>query len=164
MALVHKNLYDNGKQECLNYLTHGGPGYQPKIFPSDVYISGIVDAAKSFRRSIDFGWNRLNASYFVSVFGVSANSMQCSYGQRGNSVPTILLTMKKRLYSGGGLQAEKNFWINAENTEEESVRNHLNRGVVARGIDVHCLEGLIKASVLDLIRLNCHQPVNTALV
>ncbi|XP_074333069.1 uncharacterized protein LOC141670912 [Apium graveolens] len=87
----------------------------------------------------------------VSVFGVSANSMQCSYDQRGNSVPTILLTMQKRLYSGGGLQAEGIFRINAENTEEESVRNHLNRGVVPRGIDVHCLAGLIK-------------PVNTTLV
>lgn len=30
--------------------------------------------------------------------------MQCSYDQRGNSVPTILLMMQKRLYSGGGLQ------------------------------------------------------------
>lgn len=86
----------------------------------------------------------------VSVFGVSANSMQCSYDPRGNSVPTILLTMQKRLYSGGGLQAEGIFRINAENTEEESVRNHLNRGVVPRGIDVHCLAGLIKAWFREL--------------
>ncbi|KAK1369883.1 Rho GTPase-activating protein 3 [Heracleum sosnowskyi] len=86
----------------------------------------------------------------VSVFGVSANSMQCSYDQWGNSVPTILLAMQKRLYSGGGLQAEGIFRINAENTEEESVRNHLNRGVVPRGIDVHCLAGLIKAWFREL--------------
>ena len=112
--------------------------------------------------------------FSVSVFGVSANSMQCSYDQRGNSVPTILLMMQKRLYSGGGLQVQPSrlmawsiyglitiwFWtiflyvicikaegifrINAENTEEENVRNHLNKGVVPRGIDVHCLAGLIK--------------------
>ncbi|KAL1833081.1 hypothetical protein ACET3Z_002732 [Daucus carota] len=86
----------------------------------------------------------------VSVFGVSANSMQCSYDQRGNSVPTILLMMQKRLYSGGGLQAEGIFRINAENTEEENVRNHLNKGVVPRGIDVHCLAGLIKAWFREL--------------
>ncbi|KAK6158953.1 hypothetical protein DH2020_006267 [Rehmannia glutinosa] len=41
----------------------------------------------------------------ASVFGVSAQSMQCSYDQRGNSVPTILLRMQTRLYSEGGLQA-----------------------------------------------------------
>lgn len=42
--------------------------------------------------------------FSVSVFGVSAKSMQCSYDDRGNSVPTILLMMQKRLYSGGGLK------------------------------------------------------------
>lgn len=40
----------------------------------------------------------------VKVFGVSAKSMQCSYDDRGNSVPTILLTMQKQLYSEGGLK------------------------------------------------------------
>ncbi|RLN07008.1 hypothetical protein C2845_PM11G30230 [Panicum miliaceum] len=40
----------------------------------------------------------------VSVFGVSPTSMQCSYDRRGNSVPTILLTMQRKLYSLGGLQ------------------------------------------------------------
>lgn len=39
----------------------------------------------------------------VKVFGVSAKSMQCSYDDRGNSVPTILLRMQKQLYSEGGL-------------------------------------------------------------
>lgn len=38
------------------------------------------------------------------MFGVSAKSMQCSYDNKGNSVPTILLMMQKRLYSGGGLK------------------------------------------------------------
>jgi len=38
------------------------------------------------------------------VFGVSAKSMQCSYDERGNSVPTILLMMQRRLYSEGGLK------------------------------------------------------------
>lgn len=41
----------------------------------------------------------------VSVFGVSAKSMQCSYDDRGNSVPTILLMMQRHLYSEGGLKA-----------------------------------------------------------
>lgn len=71
-------------------------------------------------------WNKTNSSFMIcnflnihfvnpdallflllfsaSVFGVSAKSMQCSYDQRGNSVPTILLMLQKRLYSQGGLQ------------------------------------------------------------
>ncbi|KAK6158954.1 hypothetical protein DH2020_006268 [Rehmannia glutinosa] len=86
----------------------------------------------------------------ASVFGVSAQSMQCSYDQRGNSVPTILLRMQTRLYSEGGLQAEGIFRINAENSQEENVRNQLNKGVVPHGIDVHCLAGLIKAWFREL--------------
>lgn len=86
----------------------------------------------------------------ASVFGVSAQSMQCSYDQRGNSVPTILLMLQKRLYSQGGLQAEGIFRINAENGQEEYVRNQLNKGLLPRGIDVHCLAGLIKAWLREL--------------
>ncbi|KAL4324236.1 hypothetical protein GQ457_11G001810 [Hibiscus cannabinus] len=86
----------------------------------------------------------------ASVFGVSAKSMQCSYDDRGNSVPTILLMMQKRLYVEGGLKAEGIFRINAENSQEEYVRTKLNKGVVPRGIDVHCLAGLIKAWFREL--------------
>ncbi|KAK6137048.1 hypothetical protein DH2020_029209 [Rehmannia glutinosa] len=74
----------------------------------------------------------------------------CSSDQRGNSVPTILLRMQTRLYSEGGLQAEGIFRINAENSQEENVRNQLNKGVVPHGIDVHCLAGLIKAWFREL--------------
>lgn len=42
------------------------------------------------------------------------------------------------------MQAEGIFRINAENGQEEFVREQLNRGVVPDGIDVHCLAGLIK--------------------
>ncbi|KAG2309718.1 hypothetical protein Bca4012_081313 [Brassica carinata] len=86
----------------------------------------------------------------VSVFGVSAKSMQCSYDNRGNSVPTILLRMQKRLYTEGGLKAEGIFRINPDNAKEEHVRKQLNSGVVPRGIDVHCLAGLIKAWFREL--------------
>ncbi|KAH9731321.1 Rho GTPase-activating protein 3 [Citrus sinensis] len=86
----------------------------------------------------------------VSVFGVSAKSMQCSYDDRGNSVPTILLMMQRHLYSEGGLKAEGIFRINAENSQEEYVRDQLNKGVVPHGIDVHCLAGLIKAWLREL--------------
>ncbi|KAE8697192.1 Rho GTPase-activating protein 3 [Hibiscus syriacus] len=86
----------------------------------------------------------------ASVFGVSAESMQCSYDDRGNSVPTILLMMQKRLYAEGGLKAEGIFRINAENSQEEYVRDELNKGVVPRGINVHCLAGLIKAWLREL--------------
>lgn len=42
------------------------------------------------------------------------------------------------------VQAEGIFRINAENNQEEYLRDQLNKGVVPRGIDVHCLAGLIK--------------------
>ncbi|KAF3663416.1 Rho GTPase-activating protein 2 [Capsicum annuum] len=76
--------------------------------------------------------------------------MQCSYDTRGNSVPTILLLMQEHLYSQDGLQAEGIFRINPENSQEEHVRDQLNRGVVPEDIDVHCLAGLIKAWFREL--------------
>ncbi|GMJ01112.1 hypothetical protein HRI_003780400 [Hibiscus trionum] len=86
----------------------------------------------------------------ASVFGVSAESMQCSFDSKGNSVPTILLLMQERLYSQGGLKAEGIFRINPENSQEEHVRDQLNRGIVPDNIDVHCLAGLIKAWFREL--------------
>ncbi|XP_042511349.1 rho GTPase-activating protein 5-like isoform X2 [Macadamia integrifolia] len=85
-----------------------------------------------------------------NVFGVSTDSMQMSFDSRGNSVPTILLLLQRRLYAQGGLQAEGIFRINAENSQEEYVRDQLNRGIVPDGIDVHCLAGLIKAWFREL--------------
>ncbi|KAK6937457.1 CRIB domain [Dillenia turbinata] len=86
----------------------------------------------------------------ASAFGVSAESMQCSYDSKGNSVPTILLLMQERLYSQEGLKAEGIFRINPENSQEEHVRDQLNRGIVPDDIDVHCLAGLIKAWFREL--------------
>ncbi|KAL2533525.1 Rho GTPase-activating protein 1 [Abeliophyllum distichum] len=84
------------------------------------------------------------------VFGVSTESMQLSFDSRGNCVPTILLMMQRRLYCQGGLQAEGIFRINAENGQEEYVREQLNNGEVPDNIDVHCLAGLIKAWFREL--------------
>lgn len=42
------------------------------------------------------------------------------------------------------VQAEGIFRIAAGNSQEEYVREQLNRGVVPDGVDVHCLAGLIK--------------------
>ncbi|KAK4408013.1 Rho GTPase-activating protein 2 [Sesamum angolense] len=86
----------------------------------------------------------------VSVCGVSAESMQWSYDARGNSVPTILLLMQDKLYAQDGLKAEGIFRINPENSQEEHVRDQLNRGIVPEDIDVHCLAGLIKAWFREL--------------
>ncbi|GMY16526.1 rho GTPase-activating protein 2 [Fagus crenata] len=86
----------------------------------------------------------------ASVFGVSAESMQCAYDSKGNSVPTILLLMQERLYTQEGLKAEGVFRINPENSQEEHVRDQLNRGIVPDNIDVHCLAGLIKAWFREL--------------
>ncbi|XP_028795547.1 rho GTPase-activating protein 5-like [Neltuma alba] len=86
----------------------------------------------------------------ANVFGVSTESMQLSFDARGNSVPTILLLMQRHLYAQGGLQAEGIFRITAGNSQEEYVREQLNRGVVPGGVDVHCLAGLIKAWFREL--------------
>ncbi|XVE61465.1 hypothetical protein DITRI_Ditri06bG0042600 [Diplodiscus trichospermus] len=86
----------------------------------------------------------------ATVFGVSTESMQLSFDSRGNSVPTILLLMQRHLYAQGGLHAEGIFRINAENSQEEFVREQLNRGLIPDGIDVHCLAGLIKAWFREL--------------
>ncbi|MCH82699.1 rho GTPase-activating protein 1-like, partial [Trifolium medium] len=88
----------------------------------------------------------------ATVFGVSTESMKLSYDTRGNIVPTILLLMQEHLYAQGGLQAEGIFRINADNRQEEYVRDQLNKGVVPQNIDVHCLAGLIKAWFRELPR------------
>ncbi|KAK4801072.1 hypothetical protein SAY86_021559 [Trapa natans] len=84
------------------------------------------------------------------VFGVSTDSMQLSFDSRGNSVPTILLLMQRHLYDRGGLKAEGIFRINADNVQEEYVRDQLNRGLVPDGVDIHCLAGLIRAWFREL--------------
>lgn len=88
----------------------------------------------------------------ATVFGVSTESMQLSYDSRGNCVPVILLLLQSRLYDQGGLQAEGVFRITGENSEEEFVREQLNKGIIPDGIDVHCLAGLIKAWFRELPR------------
>ena len=82
----------------------------------------------------------------ATVFGVSTESMQLSYDSRGNCVPVILLLLQSRLYDQGGLKVEGIFRITGENSEEEYVREQLNKGMIPDGIDVHCLAGLIKVS------------------
>ncbi|XP_050383599.1 rho GTPase-activating protein 5-like [Argentina anserina] len=86
----------------------------------------------------------------ANVFGVSTESMQLSFDARGNSVPTILIMMQRHLYAQGGLQAEGIFRINGENSQEEYVRDQLNRGVIPEDVDMHCLAGLIKAWFREL--------------
>lgn len=80
----------------------------------------------------------------ATVFGVSTESMQLSYDSRGNCVPIILSLLQRRLYDQGALQVEGIFRITGDNSEEEFVREQLNKGVIPQGIDVHCLAGLIK--------------------
>lgn len=80
-----------------------------------------------------------------SVFGVSAESMQCSYDLQGNMVPTLLLRLQKRLYEKGGLKVEGIFRINPENGHEGFVLEQLNKGIVPSDeIDVHAMASLIK--------------------
>uniref|UniRef100_A0ACD5UUK1 Uncharacterized protein n=1 Tax=Avena sativa TaxID=4498 RepID=A0ACD5UUK1_AVESA len=93
---------------------------------------------------------RPTPSVSASVFGVSPTSLQCSYDQRGNSVPIILLMMQKELYLREGLKIEGIFRINGENSQEACVRDQLNSGVVPDEVDLHCLAGLIKAWFREL--------------
>lgn len=87
-----------------------------------------------------------------NVFGVSVESMQCSFDSHGNMVPTILLLLQKQLYDQRGLKAEGIFRINPELSHEEHVREELNKGIVPADIDIHALAGLIKAWFRELPR------------
>lgn len=52
------------------------------------------------------------------------------------------------------MQAEGIFRINAENGQEEFVREQLNRGIIPDNIDVHCLAGLIKV-IFCILLIRC---------
>ncbi|KAL6843732.1 hypothetical protein ACP4OV_026303 [Aristida adscensionis] len=67
--------------------------------------------------------SRWCATSGASVYAVSAESTQCTYDGKGNSVPTIFLLMQERLYAQGGLKAEGIFRINPENDQEERGTN-----------------------------------------
>ncbi|XP_006652676.2 rho GTPase-activating protein 3-like [Oryza brachyantha] len=93
---------------------------------------------------------RPTPSASVNVFGVSPTSLQSAFDHRGNSVPTILLMMQRKLYEREGLKIEGIFRINPENSQELCVREQLNSGVVPDEVDLHCLAGLIKAWFREL--------------
>ncbi|XWS71457.1 hypothetical protein CRYUN_Cryun03dG0139600 [Craigia yunnanensis] len=114
------------------------------LLPGELLVQGI-----GLGVPVSLSCHEIHGS--VTVFGVSTESLQFSYDSTGNSVPTILLLMQRRLYAQGGLQAEGIFRINPENSQEEYVREQLNGGVVPEGIDVHCLAGLIKAWFRELL-------------
>ncbi|KAK7282471.1 hypothetical protein RIF29_11280 [Crotalaria pallida] len=73
--------------------------------------------------------------------------MQCSYDSKGNSVPTILLLMKERLYSQEGRRY-------ISHTPRKRSRGMFERpvekGIVPDDIDVRCLVGVIKAWFREL--------------
>ena len=93
-----------------------------------------------------------------TAFGVSTESMQCAHDARGNSVPSILLHLQRRLYDQGGLTTEGIFRVAADGAQEQRVRHHLDlSGTIPDddededgAADVHCLAGLIKALVREL--------------
>ncbi|KAM3355152.1 hypothetical protein ACQJBY_025750 [Aegilops geniculata] len=86
-----------------------------------------------------------------TAFGVSTESMQCAHDARGNSVPTILLLLQRRLYEQGGLKTEGIFRVAADGAQEQRVRDQLDLAAsVPDDADVHCLAGLIKAWFREL--------------
>jgi hypothetical protein len=93
-----------------------------------------------------------------TAFGVSTESMQCAHDARGNSVPSILLHLQRRLYDQGGLATEGIFRVAADGAQEQHVRHHLDlAGTIPDNdddddgaVDVHCLAGLIKAWFREL--------------
>ncbi|XP_051228541.1 rho GTPase-activating protein 2-like [Lolium perenne] len=92
-----------------------------------------------------------------TAFGVSTESMQCAHDARGNSVPSILLHLQRRLYDQGGLTTEGIFRVAADGAQEQRVRQHLDlAGTIpdddddGAAVDVHCLAGLIKAWFREL--------------
>ncbi|KAG9153584.1 hypothetical protein Leryth_008514 [Lithospermum erythrorhizon] len=145
-----------GREEMCT-TSRGGSGGMEIGWPTDVQhvahvtfdrFNGFLGLPVEFEPEVP----RRAPSASTTVFGVSTESMQLSFDHRGNSIPTILLLMQRRLYDDGGLQAEGIFRINGGDSQNEYVRDQLNRGVVPDGIDVHCLAGLIKTWFRELPR------------
>ncbi|XP_041992328.1 rho GTPase-activating protein 5-like [Salvia splendens] len=154
VALFRKSFWVTCKTGTDGFSTGGGGGMEIG-WPTDVQhvnhvtfdrFDGFLGLPVEFEPEVP----RRAPSASATVFGVSTESMQLSYDHRGNSIPTILLLMQRHLYSRHGLQAEGIFRITAGNSQEEFVRDQLNRGVVPEGTDVHCLAGLIKAWFREL--------------
>ncbi|XP_073313246.1 rho GTPase-activating protein 1-like [Primulina huaijiensis] len=160
VTLFRKSFWVACKTERADFSGAGGSGGGEVMeigWPSDVQhvnhvtfdrFNGFLGLPVEFEPEV----SRRAPSASATVFGVSTESMQLSYDPRGNSIPTILLLMQRHLYSQGGLQAEGIFRITAGNSQEEYVRDQLNRGVIPEGVDVHCLAGLIKAWFRELPR------------
>ncbi|KAL8496354.1 hypothetical protein ACS0TY_020169 [Phlomoides rotata] len=158
LTLFRKRFWLAGKTDRESFSSAtGGGGIMEIGWPTDVQhvnhvtfdrFDGFLGLPVEFEPEVP----RRAPSASTTVFGVSTESMQLSYDPRGNSIPTILLLMQRHLYSQGGLQAEGIFRITAGNSQEEYVRDQLNRGVIPGGIDVHCLAGLIKAWFRELPR------------
>ncbi|XP_057781980.1 rho GTPase-activating protein 5-like [Salvia miltiorrhiza] len=155
VALFRKSFWVTCKTGRDGFSTAAAPGGMEIGWPTDVQhvnhvtfdrFDGFLGLPVEFEPEVP----RRAPSASATVFGVSTESMQLSYDHRGNSIPTILLLMQRHLYSQGGLQAEGVFRITAGNSQEEFVRDQLNRGVVPEGTDVHCLAGLIKAWFREL--------------
>ncbi|XP_047940298.1 rho GTPase-activating protein 5-like [Salvia hispanica] len=158
LTLFRKRFRMACKADRDNFSSGGGGGGVMEIgWPTDVQhvnhvtfdrFDGFLGLPVEFEPEVP----RRAPSASATVFGVSTESMQLSYDPRGNSIPTILLLLQRNMYSQGGLQAEGIFRITAGNSQEEYVRDQLNRGVIPEGIDVHCLAGLIKAWFRELPR------------
>ncbi|XP_075484679.1 rho GTPase-activating protein 1-like [Primulina tabacum] len=160
VTLFRKSFWVACKTERADFSAAGGSGGGGVMeigWPTDVQhvnhvtfdrFNGFLGLPVEFEPEV----LRRAPSASATVFGVSTESMQLSYDPRGNSIPTILLLMQRHLYSQGGLQAEGIFRITAGNSQEEYVRDQLNRGVIPDGVDVHCLAGLIKAWFRELPR------------
>ncbi|XP_042012951.1 rho GTPase-activating protein 5-like [Salvia splendens] len=156
LTLIRKRFRMACKTDRDNF-SSGGGGVMEIGWPTDVQhvnhvtfdrFDGFLGLPVEFEPEVP----RRAPSASATVFGVSTESMQLSYDPRGNSIPTILLLLQRHMYSQGGLQAEGIFRITAGNSQEEYVRDQLNRGVIPEGIDVHCLAGLIKAWFRELPR------------
>lgn len=112
---------------------HGFRGVPEELLQPGAVVDGVVRAPSASK----------------TVFGVSTDSMQCAYDGRGNSVPTVLLHLQRRLYDQGGLTAEGIFRVAADGAQEQYARDQLNdSGVVPDGVDVHCIAGLIKVYIV----------------
>lgn len=115
---------------------HGFRGVPEELLQQQAAAAVVVDVVDGIVRA---------PSASKTVFGVSTESMQCSYDGRGNSVPTVLLHLQRRLVDQGGLRAEGIFRVAADGAQEQYARDQLNNsGVVPDGVDVHCIAGLIK--------------------
>ncbi|PPS20040.1 hypothetical protein GOBAR_AA00532 [Gossypium barbadense] len=109
-------------------------------------VDGEDEALHSAVNNMEIGWPT-NVRHRECVWGLSGINAMLIGSKREQRPHYTVADAEAALFTRRALGI---FRINPENSQEELVRDQLNRGIVPDNIDVHCLAGLIKAWFREL--------------